>query len=80
MQLTRDEPLRTAKKLARETGITYRLPWILMQIFWIICLKKSGVTRNVIIDKAGQIVFKQDCLKEMNFDKMKEKIVTILSE
>ncbi len=79
--IDRDEPLRTAKKLARETGITY--PVALdpnADILGLFALKKSGVTRNVIIDKAGQIVFKTRLFKREEFNEMKEKITKLLSE
>ena len=39
------------------------------KIFNLFAENKAGVTRNVIIDKKGNIVFLLDCLKEMNLMK-----------
>lgn len=54
----RDEPLATVKKFEKDMKITYPLaldPGA--DIFGRFADKKSGVTRNVVIDKTGKIVY-----------------------
>ena len=54
----RDEPLNTVKKFKQDMKISYPLaldPGA--DIFGRFANKKSGVTRNVVIDKNGKIVF-----------------------
>ncbi len=54
----RDEPVEKALKMKEATKITYELgldPGA--NIFGLFADKKSGVTRNVLIDKEGKIIF-----------------------
>lgn len=54
----RDEPLEKVKKFGQDMKITYPLaldPGA--DIFGLFANKKSGVTRNVVIDPSGKIVF-----------------------
>ena len=54
----RDEPLEKVKKFGQDMKITYPLaldPGA--DIFGLFADKKSGVTRNVVIDTSGKIVF-----------------------
>ncbi|WP_430814552.1 peroxiredoxin family protein [Carboxylicivirga sp. RSCT41] len=54
----RDEPIEKALEMVEATGITY--PMGLddnADIFGLYADKKSGVTRNVLIDKEGKIIF-----------------------
>jgi peroxiredoxin len=54
----RDEPLEKVKKFQQDIGVTYPLaldPGA--DIFGRFAAKKAGVTRNVVIDKKGNIVF-----------------------
>jgi peroxiredoxin len=56
--IDRDEPLETLKSFALQTGITYPLALDPnADIFGLYADKKAGVTRNVLIDKSGNIVF-----------------------
>jgi len=75
----RDEPLEKALQLAKQTGITY--PMALdpgAEIFAKFASKKSGVTRNVVIDRKGRIVFLTRLFDPVEFKAMKEKIQEIL--
>lgn len=54
----RDEPLEKALQLKESTNVTYDIgldPGA--DIFGLFADKKSGVTRNVLIDKEGKIIF-----------------------
>lgn len=75
----RDEPIEKAKLLIDKTKVTY--PIALdpgAEIFGKFADKKSGVTRNVIIDKKGKIVFLTRLFKQSEFGEMKNKIAAIL--
>ncbi len=75
----RDEPLEKAELLIEKTGVTY--PIALdpgAEIYQKYAAKKSGVTRNVIIDKNGEIVFLTRLFNLEEFDAMKQKIETLL--
>jgi peroxiredoxin len=75
----RDEPLETVQKFAKKMKITYPLALDPnADIFGLFALKKSGVTRNVIIDRDGKIVFKTRLFNREEFDLMKEKIKELL--
>ncbi len=75
----RDEPLETVKKFAKKMKITYPLALDPnADIFGLFALKKSGVTRNVIIDREGKIVFKTRLFNREEFDLMKEKIKELI--
>jgi peroxiredoxin len=67
----RDEPLGKVKKYQKEMEISYPLaidPFA--EVFGIFADKKAGVTRNVIIDKEGKIVFMTRLFKESEFREM----------
>lgn len=67
----RDEPLEKVKRYQKEMEITYPLavdPFA--DIFGIFADKKAGVTRNVIIDQNGKIVFMTRLFKESEFKEM----------
>jgi peroxiredoxin len=67
----RDEPLEKVKKYQKEMDISYPLAIDLnADIFGIFANKKAGVTRNVIIDKTGKIVFMTRLFKEAEFKEM----------
>jgi len=75
----RDEPLEKALQLAEQTGITY--PIALdpgAEIFGKFASKKSGVTRNVVIDRKGKIAFLTRLFDPVEFKAMKEKIEELL--
>ena len=67
----RDEPLEKVKRYQKEMDITYPLaidPFA--EVFGIFADKKAGVTRNVIIDQKGKIVFMTRLFKENEFKEM----------
>jgi peroxiredoxin len=67
----RDEPLEKVQRYQKEMDITYPLaidPFA--NVFGIFANKKAGVTRNVIIDKSGKIVFMTRLFKESEFNEM----------
>lgn len=73
--IDRDEPLEKVKEFAKETGVTYPLaldPGA--EIFAKFALKKAGVTRNVIIDRKGKIIFLTRLFRREEFNDMKKVI------
>ena len=74
-----DEPLDKVKKFAKDMEITYPLaldPGA--EIFYTFAAKSAGITRNVIIDKNGKIVFLTRLFKQYEFDEMVEVIDLLL--
>ncbi len=77
----RDEPLEKVQQFITKLGTTY--PVSLdpnADIFGLFANKKSGVTRNVVIDKEGRIAFLTRLFDPEEFDGMKEKIAELLGE
>jgi len=77
--IDRDEPIEKAQLLIEKTGVTY--PIALdpgAEIYHKFAAKKTGVTRNVIIDKNGKIVFLTRLFDEKEFEAMKKKIESLL--
>jgi len=75
----RDEPIEKAQMLIEKTGVTY--PIALdpgAEIYHKFAAKKSGVTRNVIIDKDGKIVYLTRLFDVEEFEAMKQKIESLL--
>jgi len=76
-----DEPLDKVIAFKKQMKITY--PMSLdpdAGIFSLYANKKSGVTRNVVIDKEGKIVFLTRLYDKKEFDAMKKKIGELLAE
>lgn len=74
-----DEPLNKVNDFAKTMKITYPLaldPGA--KIFYTFAAKGAGVTRNVIIDKNGKIVYMTRLYKEDEFNEMKEVINLLL--
>ena len=74
-----DEPLETVIRFKEDMGITY--PMSLdpnADIFGIFAHKKSGVTRNVVIDKNGFIAFQTRLFEQEEFEEMINKIEELL--
>jgi len=77
--IDRDEPLEKVKEFAKKTGVTY--PMALdpnAEIFGLYAHKKAGVTRNVISDEEGKIVFLTRLFNREEFDLMKNEIEKLL--
>lgn len=77
--IDRDEPLDVAKGFILTTGITY--PMALdpgAAHFQLYAEKEAGVTRNVIIDKEGKIVFLTRLYNEVEFKAMVAKLEELL--
>ncbi len=75
-----DEPLKKVKKFAKEMEITYPLaldPGA--EIFYTIAAKGAGITRNIIIDKTGKIVYMTRLFKQDEFDEMVEVIGLLIA-
>jgi peroxiredoxin len=79
--IDRDEPVNTVLKFRDDMKITYPLaldPGA--DIFGLYALKDAGVTRNVIIDRNGEIIFLTRLFDREEFDKMKELIFAELAK
>ncbi len=77
----RDEPVETVRKFAADMKITY--PLVLdpgAEIFGLFAEKQAGVTRNVIIDRDGKIIFLTRLFEREEFDEMKEVIFAELAK
>jgi len=76
-----DEPLETVVAFQKQMKTTY--PMALdpgAEIFSQFALKQSGVTRNVVIDQTGTIVYLTRLFDKEEFEGMKEKINSLLTE
>ena len=79
--IDRDEPLEKVLKFKKDIGVTYPLaldPGA--DIFGLYALKEAGVTRNVIIDRKGKIVFLTRLFNREEFDRMKKAIFAELAD
>lgn len=77
----RDEPLEKVKQFKKSTGVTYPLGLDPdANIFALFANKKSGVTRNVIIDQEGNIAFLTRLFKEEEYTEMKAHIDELLKQ
>jgi peroxiredoxin len=75
-----DEPLEKVVAFKQQMGITY--PMALdpgAEIFARFATKRSGVTRNVVIDQEGNIAFLTRLFDRQEFNAMKEKISQLLN-
>jgi peroxiredoxin len=79
--IDRDEPEETVLKFKDAMKISYPLaldPGA--DIFGLYALKESGVTRNIIIDRKGKIIFLTRLFEREEFDSMKEVIFSELAK
>ena len=79
--IDRDEPEVTVQKFAVDMKITYPLaldPGA--DIFGLYAQKEAGVTRNVIIDRNGKIIFLTRLYEREEFEKMKDIIFSELAK
>jgi peroxiredoxin len=78
--IDRDEPIETVLDFQKDMAITYPLaldPGA--GIFGLYAHKESGVTRNVIIDRTGKIIFLSRLYYRKEFDQMKKYIFSEIS-
>ena len=74
-----DEPKDVVEKFAKQIPITYPLALDPKgDIFYQFAEKGAGVTRNVIIDKTGKVVYMTRLYKEEEFQEMKKIIAELL--
>jgi len=74
-----DEPKETVEKFANDVPVTYPLTLDPKGgIFYRFAEKNAGVTRNVIIDKTGKIVYMTRLYKDEEFQEMKKVIAEFL--
>jgi peroxiredoxin len=74
-----DEPLEKVKEFAKQIPVTYPLALDPKGgIFYLFAEQKAGVTRNVIVDKTGKIVYMTRLYKEEEFAEMKSVIAELL--
>lgn len=77
--IDRDEPVDKVIKFADDMRISYPLaldPGA--GIFGLFALKEAGVTRNVVIDRNGRIIFLTRLFERDEFDEMKKVIFSAL--
>ncbi len=77
--IDRDEPKETVLKFAKATGVTYPLgldPGA--DIFAKYAERKAGITRNVLVDEQGKIVFMTRLYNEEEFAALCKKIDEML--
>jgi peroxiredoxin len=74
-----DEPIEKVKEFAKQIPVTYPLALDPKGgIFYQFAEKNAGVTRNVIVDKTGKIVFLTRLYKDEEFQEMKKVIADLL--
>ncbi|TCN61708.1 peroxiredoxin family protein [Acetobacteroides hydrogenigenes] len=79
--LDRDEPKDVVAAFAKKMSITYPLaPDPDSKVFCLYALKNAGVTRNVIVDRDGKIVFLTRLYDEKEFGAMKEVIFKLVQK
>ena len=76
-----DEPLEKVIKFGKDMKITYPLALDPDgEIFYTFAVEGAGVTRNVIIDRSGEIVYMTRLFKEEEFNEMVEVIDLLLKK
>jgi peroxiredoxin len=78
--IDRDEPLEKVLKFKKDISVTYPLaldPGA--NIFGLYALKEAGVTRNVIIDRKGKVIFLTRLFNREEFNRMKQIIFAELA-
>ena len=81
LAIDRDEPLETVLKFVESTKITYPIGLDpRADIFTLYAERNAGITRNVIIDKTGEIVLLTRLYNEEEFAHMTETIDHLLKQ
>ena len=79
--IDRDEPLDVVARFAKTVQVTYPLaPDAGAEVFMLYAHKEAGVTRNVIIDSQGKIVFLTRLYEEKEFNVMKQVIFDLVEK
>jgi len=79
MAIDRDEPKETVLKFAKSIPISYPIGLDpKADIFALYAVREAGITRNVIIDKKGKIVFLTRLYDVAEFTKMTKLIDSML--
>jgi peroxiredoxin len=74
-----DEPKDVVEKFAKQIPVSYPLALDPKgDIFYLFAEKGAGVTRNVILDKTGKIVYMTRLYKEVEFAEMKKVLADLL--
>ena len=79
--IDREEPLEDIKKFAETTGITYPLALDAnADVFASYAERKSGITRNILIDRDGRIVKLTRLFNETEFNELVQEIDNLLKK
>ena len=79
--IDREEPLEDVKKFAETTGVTY--PLALdgnADVFASYAERKSGITRNILIDRDGRIIKLTRLFNETEFNELVQEIDNLLKK
>ena len=77
--IDRGEPIETVKRFKKQMKITYPLALdIDEKIFELYADRNAGVTRNIVIDQNGNIVFLTRLFEEQEYNEMLEVIKSLL--
>ena len=78
--IDRDEPVEKVLQFQKDIAVSYPLALDPeADIFGLFAEKEAGVTRNVIIDRSGKIIFLTRLYEREEFDQMKKVIFTELA-
>ena len=81
MGLDRDEPLETVLTFMKSTGVTYPMGLDTgADVFAKYALRKSGITRNVLIDRDGKILMLTRLYNEKEFTSLVQAIDAALKQ
>ncbi len=79
--IDRDEPVEKVLEFKKDIAVTYPLALDpKAAIFGLFAQKEAGVTRNVIIDRSGKIIFLTRLYKQEEFEQMKKIIFAELEK
>lgn len=79
--IDRDEPLETVLKFKKDIAVTYPIALDPGAVYFsLFAEKEAGVTRNIIIDRTGKIIFLTRLFEREEFDKMKKVIFAELEK
>lgn len=79
--IDREEPLETVQKFAESVGVTYPLALDSnADVFASYAERKSGITRNILIDRDGRIVKLTRLFNEQEFKELVQAIDSLLKK